>query len=78
MSIKKMSLLVSSGLVFFLVASIVINTVSVARKKNMNKVSSVIKYEINPGVTVSSYNFIEVVQTDETKEEVVENAEEEE
>ena len=78
MSIKKMSLLVSSGLVFFLVASIVINTVSVARKKNMNKVSSVIKYEINPGVTVSSYNFIEVVQTDETKEEVVENAVEEE
>ena len=52
MSIKKMSLLVSSGLVFFLVASIVINTVSVARKKNMNKVSSVIKYESNPGVTV--------------------------
>ena len=72
MSIKKMALLVSSGLVFFLVASIVINTVSVTRKKAMNKISSIIKYEINPDVTVSSYNFVEVVpEQEEVKEEEV-------
>lgn len=71
MSIKKLTLLVSSGLIFFLVASIVINTVSVAKKKMINKVSSIIKYEINPGVMVSSYNFVEVAPTVEEVEEVV-------
>ncbi len=70
MSIKKMALLVSSGLVFFLVASIVINTVSVTRKKAMQKISSVIKYEINPKLMVSSYNFVEIVpEIEEVKEE---------
>ncbi len=69
MSIKKMSLLVSSGLVFFLVASIVINTMVVTRKKEKEMVSSKITFEIHPDKMVSSYNFVEV---NEKKEEVLE------
>ena len=82
MSIKKMSLLVSSFLLFFLVASIVINTMVVVRKQEKEKVSSKITFEIHPDKMVSSYNFIEVVPTEEEKveekeEEVVEEVEKE-
>ena len=82
MSIKKMSLLVSSFLLFFLVASIVINTMVVVRKQEKEKVSSKITFEIHPDKIVSSYNFIEVVPTEEEKveekeEEVVEEVEKE-
>ena len=83
MSIKKMSLLVSSFLLFFLVASIVINTMVVVRKQEKEKVSSKITFEIHPDKMVSSYNFIEVAPTEEEKVEekeevVVEEAKEEE
>lgn len=82
MSIKKMSLLVSSFLLFFLVASIVINTMVVVRKQEKEKVSSKITFEIHPDKMVSSYNFIEVAPTEEEKveekEEVVEEVKEEE
>ena len=81
MSIKKMSLLVSSFLLFFLVASIVINTMVVVRKQEKEKVSSKITFEIHPDKMVSSYNFIEVAPTEEEKaeekEEVVEVIKEE-
>ena len=77
MSIKKMSLLVSSGLVFLLVASIVINTMVVTRKKEKEMVSSKITFEIHPDKMVSSYNFVEVTETkeevEEKKDEVVED-----
>ena len=80
MSIKKMSLLVSSFLLFFLVASIVINTMVVVRKQEKGKVSSKITFEIHPDKMVSSYNFIEVSVTEEKIEEnekvVEENKEE--
>lgn len=83
MSIKKMSLLVSSFLLFFLVASIVINTMVVVRKQEKEKVSSKITFEIHPDKMVSSYNFIEVAPTEEEKVEekeevVVEEVKEEE
>ena len=80
MSIKKMSLLVSSGLVFLLVASIVINTMVVTRKKEKEMVSSKITFEIHPDKMVSSYNFVEVTENQEIieeKEEVVEETKEE-
>ena len=67
MSIKKMSLLVSSFLLFFLVASIVINTMVVVRKQEKEKVSSKITFEIHPDKMVSSYNFVEVAPTEEEK-----------
>lgn len=72
MSIKKMSLLVSSGLLFFLVASVVINTMVVTRKKEAEKVSSKITFEIHPDKMVSSYNFIEINEVKDEKEEVKE------
>ena len=82
MSIKKMSMLVSSFLLFFLVASVVINTMVVVRKQEKEKVSSKITFEIHPDKMVSSYNFIEVVPIEEEKveekEEVVEEIKEEE
>ena len=73
MSIKKMSLLVSSFLLFVLVASIVINTMVVVRKQEKEKVSSKITFEIHPDKMVSSYNFVEVALVEEEKieEEVV-------
>lgn len=81
MSIKKMALLVSSGLVFFLVASIVINTMVVTRKKEKEMVSSKITFEIHPDKMVSSYNFVEVIETkeevEEKKDEVVEDTKKE-
>ena len=81
MSIKKMSLLVSSGLVFFLVASIVINAMVVTRKKEKEMVSSKITFEIHPDKMFSSYNFVEVTETkeevEEVKEEVVEDTKKE-
>lgn len=81
MSIKKMALLVSSGLVFFLVASIVINTMVVTRKKEKEMVSSKITFEIHPDKMVSSYNFVEVTETkeevEEKKDEVVEDTKKE-
>ena len=81
MSIKKMSLLVSSFLLFFLVASIVINTMVVVRKQEKEKVSSKITFEIHPDKMVSSYNFVEVAPVEEEKVEeevVVEEVKEEE
>ena len=69
MSIKKMSLLVSSFLLFVLVASIVINTMVVVRKQEKEKVSSKITFEIHPDKMVSSYNFIEISDTEEKVEE---------
>ena len=82
MSIKKMSMLVSSFLLFVLVASVVINTMVVVRKQEKEKVSSKITFEIHPDKMVSSYNFIEVVPIEEEKveekEEVVEEIKEEE
>ena len=81
MSIKKMSLLVSSFLLFFLVASIVINTMVVTRKKEKEMVSSKITFEIHPDKMVSSYNFVEVTETkeevEEKKDEVVEDTKKE-
>lgn len=73
MSIKKMSLLVSSFLLFVLVASIVINTMVVVRKQEKEKVSSKITFEIHPDKMVSSYNFVEVapVEKEKIEEEVV-------
>lgn len=69
MSIKKMSLLVSSGLLFFLVASIVINTMVTVRKQEKEKVASKITFEIHPDKMVSSYNFVDLSnQTEETEE----------
>lgn len=67
MSIKKMSLVVTSGLVFFLVINTIINTLSITSKKLKEKVAMTLKYEINPDDTVSSYNYIEI-----KKEEIVE------
>ena len=81
MSIKKMSLLVSSFLLFVLVASIVINTMVVVRKQEKEKVSSKITFEIHPDKMVSSYNFVEVAPVEEEKVEeevVVEEVKEEE
>ena len=82
MSIKKMSLLVSSFLLFVLVSSIVINTMVVVRKQEKEKVSSKITFEIHPEKMVSSYNFVEVAPTEEEKVEeevvVVEEVKEEE
>ena len=81
MSIKKMSLLVSSFLLFFLVASIVINTMVVTRKKEKEMVSSKITFEIHPDKMVSSYNFVEVTEikeeVEEKKDEVVEDTKKE-
>lgn len=80
MSIKKMSLLVSSFLLFFLVASIVINTMVVTRKKEKEMVSSKITFEIHPDKMVSSYNFVEITENKEEveeKDEVVEDTKEE-
>jgi len=65
MSIKKMSLLVSSFLLFILVSSVVINTMVVVRKQEKEKVSSKITFEIHPDKMVSSYNFVEVAPTEE-------------
>lgn len=81
MSIKKMSLLVSSFLLFILVSSVVINTMVVVRKQEKEKVSSKITFEIHPDKMVSSYNFVEVAPTEEEKVEeevVVEEVKEEE
>ena len=81
MSIKKMSLLVSSFLLFVLVSSIVINTMVVVRKQEKEKVSSKITFEIHPDKMVSSYNFVEVAPVEEEKVEeevVVEEVKEEE
>ena len=81
MSIKKMSLLVSSFLLFVLVSSIVINTMVVVRKQEKEKVSSKITFEIHPDKMVSSYNFVEVALVEEEKieeEVVVEEVKEEE
>ncbi len=81
MSIKKMSLLVSSFLLFVLVSSIVINTMVVVRKQEKEKVSSKITFEIHPDKMVSSYNFIDVAPVEEEKVEeevVVEEVKEEE
>ena len=58
MSIKKMSLLVSSGLLFFLVISTILNTITVNKRRLAEKVISNVKYEINPDNMVSSYNYI--------------------
>ena len=75
-------MLVSSFLLFVLVASVVINTMVVVRKQEKEKVSSKITFEIHPDKMVSSYNFIEVVPIEEEKveekEEVVEEIKEEE
>ena len=82
MSIKKMSLLVSSFLLFILVSSVVINTMVVVRKQEKEKVSSKITFEIHPDKMVSSYNFVEVAPTEKEKVEeeevVVEEVKEEE
>lgn len=78
MSIKKMSLLVSSALLFFFVASIVINTMVTVRKQEKEKVASKITFEIHPDKMVSSYNFVDVSAASEEKEEVVEEVKEEE
>ena len=78
MSIKKMSLLVSSALIFFLVASVVINTMVTVRKQEKEEVASKITFEIHPDKMVSSYNFVDVSATSEEKEEVVEEVKEEE
>lgn len=78
MSIKKMSLLVSSALLFFLVASVVINTMVTVRKQEKEEVASKITFEIHPDKMVSSYNFVDVSATSEEKEEVVEEVKEEE
>ena len=58
MSIKKMSLLVSSGLIFFLVVSIILNTIAVNKKRLAEKIILNVKHEINPKEMVSSYNYI--------------------
>lgn len=58
MSIKKMSLLVSSGLIFFLVLSIILNTIAVNKKRLAEKIILNVKHEINPKEMVSSYNYI--------------------
>ena len=78
MSIRKMSLLVSSALLFFLVASVVINTMVTVRKQEKEEVASKITFEIHPDKMVSSYNFVDVSATSEEKEEVVEEVKEEE
>ena len=85
MSTKKMTLLVSSGLLFFLVLSTVINTISVKKHQENEKITKTIKYEYGLGNMVSSYNFVEVVQAvkeeeivKEEKVEVIENNEQEE
>lgn len=71
MSIKKMSLLVSSALLFFLVASVVINTMVTVRKQEREKVASKLTFEIHPDKMVSSYNFVDVSAISEKEEEVV-------
>lgn len=71
MSIKKMFLLVSSGLLFFLVAGVVINTMVVVRKQEKERVSSKITFEIHPDKMVSSYNFIEIQNIEENTEEEI-------
>lgn len=70
MSIKKMSLLVTSGLIFLVVITTVINTLSVTFKKSKEKVAMTLKYEISPDDTVASYNYMEI-KKEEIKEEEV-------
>ena len=67
MNIKKMSLLVSSGLVFFLIVGVIINTISLNKKRLAEKVITTIKHQISPDSMVSSYNYIEI------KKEEIEN-----
>lgn len=69
MSIKKMSLLVSSGLLFFLVISTILNTIAVNKKRLEEKVIATVKHEINPDNMVSSYNYVLVEEPVEDKKE---------
>lgn len=71
MSTKKMTLLVLSGLLFFLVISATMRTIKIDKSLSKNKVTKTIVYEYDLDKMVSSYNFVEV-----KKEEVKEVAEE--
>lgn len=76
MSIKKMSLLVSSGLIFFLVLSTIINTITINKKRLAEKVILNVKHEINQNNMVSSYNYI-LVEEPVVESQPVENIVEE-
>ena len=72
MSTKRMTLLVFSGLVFFLVINTVVRTVSINKKLSRNKVTNTIMYEYNLEKMVASYNFVEIKKEEPKKEEVKE------
>ena len=78
MSTKKMTLLVFSGLIFFLVINTVIRTESINKKLSKNKVTNTIMYEYNLEKMVASYNFVEVKKEEPKKEEVKEVVEQQE
>lgn len=68
MSIKKMAFLVTSFLVFLIVISAVVNTVSYEVNKSKEKVALKFNYEVAFKNTVKSYNYVEIKE--EVKEEV--------
>lgn len=72
MNLKKMFLLVTSGLVFFIVFMSVINVLSYSMKSSKEKVVLSLTHEITLDSTLTSYNFVEV-----KKEENVEKEKEE-
>lgn len=73
MSIKKMSLLVSSFLVFVIVLSVVVNTVLITNYKKAEKNLLNIKHKIDPNNMVSSYNYVVIEQPKEEVQEIVDN-----
>ncbi len=75
MNLKKMSALVTSGLLFLIVLMVVINTVSIISKKSKEKVAMILNYKIKPKDMVASYNYLEI-KVEPVKEEKIEDKKE--
>lgn len=72
MNTKRMSFLIASFLLFFIVISAVIDTVSFTLKKSKEKIAMTLRYEISPDNKVASYNYVEIKKEEPTliKEEI--------